>query len=119
MIFHNEHKIWRQRVCDGLYFCWIGSSGCYRPFCGTFLTFFRLYEKCNPLNGFYETSSVYQFTHDSIFLGEDGPTHQSIEHLASLRSIPNLTVIRPADATEVKGAWKVALDQRSLQLLLF
>ena len=52
---------------------------------------------------------VYQFTHDSIFLGEDGPTHQPIEHLAALRAIPNLYVIRPADSNEVKMAWLAAL----------
>ena len=47
---------------------------------------------------------IYQFTHDSILLGEDGPTHQSIEHLAALRAMPNVNVIRPADNNEVKGA---------------
>ncbi|MCK5078218.1 MAG: transketolase, partial [Calditrichia bacterium] len=53
----------------------------------------------------------YVFTHDSIFLGEDGPTHQPIEHLASLRVIPNLTVIRPCDANETAEAWRFALQQ--------
>jgi transketolase len=52
---------------------------------------------------------IYQFTHDSIFLGEDGPTHQSIEHLAALRAIPHLHVIRPADSHEVRMAWIAAL----------
>jgi transketolase len=52
---------------------------------------------------------IYQFTHDSIFLGEDGPTHQPVEHLAALRAIPHLHVIRPADAFEVKMAWIAAL----------
>src|SRR5262249_5227543 len=56
---------------------------------------------------------TYIFTHDSIGLGEDGPTHQPIEHLASLRAIPHLTVIRPADATETAAAWKVALEGRT------
>ena len=56
---------------------------------------------------------TYVWTHDSIFLGEDGPTHQPIEHLSSLRAIPNLTVIRPADANEVAAAWKVALTHDS------
>ena len=51
----------------------------------------------------------YVFTHDSIALGEDGPTHQPVEHLASLRAIPGLVVIRPADANEVAWAWRVAL----------
>jgi transketolase len=53
---------------------------------------------------------VYVWTHDSIYLGEDGPTHQPIEHLAALRAIPNLTVIRPADANETAAAWKVAME---------
>jgi transketolase len=53
---------------------------------------------------------IYIFTHDSIALGEDGPTHQPVEHLAALRAIPGLTVIRPADATETAAAWRVALQ---------
>ena len=61
---------------------------------------------------------IYQFTHDSIFLGEDGPTHQPIEHLASLRSIPGLTVIRPADTKEVKGAWLTALNNKQPTALI-
>jgi transketolase len=52
------------------------------------------------------------FTHDSIGLGEDGPTHQPVEHLMALRAVPNLTVIRPADANEVAGAWRVALTRK-------
>ena len=52
---------------------------------------------------------IYVFTHDSIAVGEDGPTHQPVEHLASLRAIPGLTVIRPADATETADAWRVAV----------
>jgi transketolase len=55
---------------------------------------------------------IYVFTHDSIGLGEDGPTHQPIEQLAALRSIPNITVIRPADANEVACAWKVAINHK-------
>jgi transketolase len=58
-----------------------------------------------------EAPSIWVWTHDSIFLGEDGPTHQPIEHLASLRAMPNLWVIRPADANEVIQAWEVALNR--------
>ncbi len=54
--------------------------------------------------------SIFVFTHDSVGLGEDGPTHQPIEHLAALRAVPNVTVIRPADANETAQAWKVALE---------
>ena len=57
---------------------------------------------------------VHVFTHDSIALGEDGPTHQPVEQLASLRAIPNLTVIRPGDANETAVAWRVALRDRAI-----
>jgi transketolase len=56
--------------------------------------------------------SIFVFTHESIFLGEDGPTHQPIEHLAALRAIPNLVVIRPGDANETAMAWQVALEHK-------
>ena len=56
--------------------------------------------------------SIWVFTHDSIGVGEDGPTHQPIEHFAALRSIPNLTVIRPADANETVEAWRSAVARR-------
>jgi transketolase len=55
---------------------------------------------------------IYVFTHDSIFVGEDGPTHQPVEHLASLRAIPGLTVIRPADANETVAAWRFTIEHR-------
>jgi transketolase len=61
---------------------------------------------------------VYVFTHDSIALGEDGPTHQPVEQLAGLRAIPNLTVIRPADANETAFAWRVALEARDRPIAL-
>jgi transketolase len=57
--------------------------------------------------------TVFVFTHDSVGLGEDGPTHQPIEHLAALRAIPNMVTIRPADANEVTEAWKVAIQRRN------
>ena len=62
--------------------------------------------------------SIYVFTHDSIGVGEDGPTHQPVEQLLALRAIPGLTVIRPADANETAAAWKVALERRSGPTLL-
>src|SRR5690606_39495577 len=58
------------------------------------------------------SSDLWVWTHDSVFLGEDGPTHQPIEQLASLRAMPDLTVIRPADATETVEAWEVAVNHR-------
>jgi transketolase len=80
-----------------------------QPFCGTFLTFSDYMRNSIRLAALSHYHVIYQFTHDSIFLGEDGPTHQPIEHLASLRSIPHLHVIRPADSHEVKMAWIAAL----------
>jgi transketolase len=62
--------------------------------------------------------SIFVFTHDSIGLGEDGPTHQPVEHAASLRAIPRLTVIRPADASETASAWRVAMTRRGPTALL-
>jgi len=56
---------------------------------------------------------IFVFTHDSVFLGEDGPTHQPIEHLASLRLIPNLTLVRPADPLECAAAWQIALSRKN------
>src|SRR6185369_16426740 len=61
---------------------------------------------------------IHVFTHDSIALGEDGPTHQPVEQLAALRAIPNLIVIRPADANETSVAWRVALETRDRPVLL-
>lgn len=82
------------------------------PYIGTFLTFSDYMRNAIRLACLSKIHVIYQFTHDSIFLGEDGPTHQPIEHLASLRTIPNLRVIRPADNWEVKMAWIAALRYR-------
>ncbi len=79
------------------------------PFGATFLQFADYMRPPIRLAAMMGLQVVYVFTHDSIFLGEDGPTHQPVEHLAALRAIPNLTVIRPADASEVAGAWILAL----------
>ncbi len=79
------------------------------PFVGTFLTFSDYMRNAIRLSALMRAQVIYQFTHDSIFLGEDGPTHQPVEHYAALRAIPNLQVIRPADANEVKMAWIAAL----------
>lgn len=79
------------------------------PFVGTFLTFSDYMRNAVRLASLMKEHVVYQFTHDSIFLGEDGPTHQPIEHYAALRAIPNLHFIRPADSNEVKMSWVAAL----------
>jgi len=86
--------------------------GGVRPFGGTFLVFSDYMRPAIRLAALMRLPVAYVFTHDSIGLGEDGPTHQPIEHLASLRAIPGLTVIRPADAAETAGAWRVAIERR-------
>jgi transketolase len=83
--------------------------GGLRPYCGTFLVFADYMRPSIRLAGLMKLPVIYVFTHDSIAVGEDGPTHQPVDQLASLRAIPNLTVIRPADATETGEAWRQAL----------
>lgn len=83
--------------------------GGWRIYGATFLVFSDYFKPSIRLAAMMEIPVIYVFTHDSIFLGEDGPTHQPVEQLAGLRAIPNLTVIRPADATETAEAWLVAL----------
>jgi transketolase len=83
--------------------------GGFRPFGGTFLVFSDYMRPSIRLAALMGLRVVYVFTHDSVGLGEDGPTHQPIEHLASLRAIPGLEVMRPADAGEAAEAWRVAL----------
>jgi transketolase len=80
-----------------------------RPFGGTFLVFADYMRPAIRLAAMMKLPVIYIFTHDSIAVGEDGPTHQPVEHLASLRAIPGLKVIRPADATETVDAWKAAM----------
>ncbi len=85
--------------------------GGLRPFVGTFLTFSDYMRGSIRLAALSGLGVIFVFTHDSIGLGEDGPTHQSVEHLAALRAIPNLRVIRPADARETVGAWIEAIQR--------
>ncbi|WP_082192401.1 transketolase [Chlamydia suis] len=84
-------------------------SQVFRPFGGTFLVFSDYLRAAIRLAALAKLPVIYQFTHDSIFVGEDGPTHQPIEQIMSLRAIPGLRVVRPADAHEIKGAWLAAL----------
>jgi transketolase len=89
------------------------------PFGGTFLVFSDYMRPSIRIAALMKTKVIYVFSHDSIFVGEDGPTHQPIEHLASLRAIPSLVVIRPADANEVQYAWEMALkEKRPVALIL-
>jgi transketolase len=82
------------------------------PYGATFLVFADYMRAAVRLAALSHYPSIFIFTHDSVGLGEDGPTHQPVEHLTSLRLIPNLTVIRPADANETAQAWKVAIENR-------
>ena len=84
--------------------------GGVRPYGGTFLVFADYMRPSIRLAALMNLPVIYIFTHDSIAVGEDGPTHQPVEHLAALRAIPGLTVIRPADATETAAAWRTALQ---------
>jgi len=91
----------------------IGLYGCFIPYGATFLVFS---DYCRPsvrLSSLMNLQAIYIFTHDSFFVGEDGPTHQPIEHVASLRLIPGLQVIRPADGLETAMAWDAALRHTS------
>jgi len=81
------------------------------PFAGTFQTFSDYMRPAIRLAALSHVRVIFVFTHDSIGLGEDGPTHQSVEHIAAMRAIPNLAVIRPADAHEVREAWRAALKR--------
>ena len=88
------------------------------PFGGTFLVFSDYARPAVRLSALMGQRVVYVFTHDSIGLGEDGPTHQPVEHIASLRAMPNLQVLRPADAVEVAECWELALEAKNTPTVL-
>ena len=94
--------------------------GGVRPYGGTFLVFADYMRPAIRVAALMKLPVIYVFTHDSVAVGEDGPTHQPVEHLASLRAIPNLTVIRPADATETAEAWRkaITMNDRPVALIL-
>jgi transketolase len=96
----------------------ISLNGGLIPFGGTFMCFSDYMRPAIRLAALSEVQVIYVFTHDSIGLGEDGPTHQPVEHLAALRAIPNLFVIRPADPHEVREAWAVAINRRHAPTVL-
>jgi transketolase len=90
----------------------IALHGGFRPYGGTFLVFADYARGAIRLSALMRLPVIYVFTHDSIGVGEDGPTHQPVEHLAALRAMPNLLVFRPADAVETAECWKAALQAR-------
>ena len=94
-------------------------GGIIKPYTATFLTFSDYMRPPIRLGALMHLPTIYIFTHDSIGLGEDGPTHQPVEHAAALRAIPGLTVIRPADAVETAAAWRSAMTLAGPVTLLF
>ena len=92
--------------------------GGLRPFCATYLVFSDYMRPSIRLAALMKQPVIYDLTHDSIYLGEDGPTHQPIEQLASLRAIPNLQVLRPGDAEETVAAWHIAMESKDHPVLL-
>ncbi|MFO0389568.1 MAG: transketolase [Alphaproteobacteria bacterium] len=96
----------------------IALHGGFIPYGGTFMVFTDYCRPAIRLSALMQQRVIYVMTHDSIGLGEDGPTHQPIEHLASLRAIPNLNVFRPADATETAECWALALTNKNTPSIL-
>ncbi|MCB9452306.1 MAG: transketolase [Anaerolineaceae bacterium] len=94
-------------------------GGIIKPYSATFLTFSDYMRGAIRLGSLMNVPAIYVFTHDSIGLGEDGPTHQPVEHVVALSAIPNLTVIRPADANETAGAWHTAMTLAGPVVLIF
>ena len=89
------------------------------PFSATFLIFSDYIKPSIRLGALMKIKAIYVFTHDSIAVGEDGPTHEPIEQLSGLRAIPGLTVIRPADANETTEAWSLAIERNTPTVLVF
>jgi transketolase len=94
-------------ICNGL-----ALHGGYIPFGSTFMVFYDYMRPAVRISAISKLQVLWIYTHDSLWLGEDGPTHQPIEHLAAMRATPNVVVVRPADAAETAEAWKIALRRR-------
>ncbi len=101
-------------ICNGIY---LHKTGLI-PFGATFLVFVDYMRGAVRLSALAETQNIYVLTHDSIALGEDGPTHQPVETIASLRVMPNLLVFRPADGNETSGSYKVAIERRTTSSIM-
>lgn len=96
----------------------LNQHGGFISFAATFLIFSDYLRPAIRLSALSNTGSIWVFSHDSFCLGQDGPTHQPIEHLSSLRAMPNLVTLRPADANETSVAWKIALERRHAPTVL-
>jgi transketolase len=101
-------------ICNGIA---LSGSGLI-PYCATFLVFADYMRAAIRLSALSQAGVIYVMTHDSVALGEDGPTHQPVETIPALRAIPNLLVFRPADGTETSGAYKIAIERRKQPSLL-
>lgn len=114
---HNIHFGIREfamaGICNGIYL-----HKPFKPFCATFLSFSDYMKPAIRLSALMRLPVTYVFTHDSFYVGEDGPTHQPIEMLAMLRGIPNCYVLRPADAEETNEAWKFAMKSQTTPVCL-
>lgn len=106
-IYYGVREFGMSAIANGL-----ALHGGFIPYTGTFLTFSDYARNALRMAALMRQRNIFVYTHDSIGLGEDGPTHQSIEHLASLRLIPNLEVWRPGDATETLASWQRAITRR-------
>jgi transketolase len=106
-IYFGVREFGMAAICNGL-----ALHGGFIPYSGTFLTFSDYSRNALRMAALMKARNVFVFTHDSIGLGEDGPTHQSVEHVASLRLIPNMDVWRPCDTVETAVAWTAAIERR-------
>ena len=106
-IYFGVREFGMSALCNGL-----GLHGGIIPYSGTFLTFSDYSRNALRMAALMELQNIFVFTHDSIGLGEDGPTHQPVEHTASLRLMPNMSVWRPCDTVETAVAWRCALERR-------
>lgn len=95
----------------------ISHHGGFIPYTSTFLMFVEYARNAVRMAALMNTKHIFVYTHDSIGLGEDGPTHQPIEQLANLRMTPNIDVWRPSDQVETAVAWKYAIEKKMVQLL--
>jgi transketolase len=106
-IYFGVREFGMAAVCNGL-----ALHGGFIPYSGTFLTFSDYSRNALRMAALMKARNIFVFTHDSIGLGEDGPTHQSVEHVSSLRLIPHMDVWRPCDTTETAVAWAMAIERR-------
>jgi transketolase len=105
-IYFGVREFGMSAICNGM-----SIHGGVIPYCGTFLTFSDYARNALRMAALMKIRNIFVYTHDSIGLGEDGPTHQPIEHVASLRIMPNMRVWRPCDAVETAVAWKNAIER--------